>query len=74
MVWTILIGIASIIVWIELIVKIINFKNASSVTTFLSYPFGKPASSMVCGLVIRVVLIAAASIGLWYSASKLFNI
>lgn len=70
--WIILI--VCIIIWLELIIQILNYKNASSATVFLSYPFGIPMPSMFVGIIVRIVLIAAASVGTWYSVTKIFNI
>lgn len=70
--WILLI--VSIIIWIELIVQIVNYKNASSATIFLSYIFGIPMPSMFCGIIVRILLIAAASVCTWLSVTRIFNI
>lgn len=66
--------VVSIIIWIELIVQIFSYKNAASATTFLSYPFGIPMPSMFCGIIIRILLIAAASVCTYLSVTRIFNI
>lgn len=63
-----------IIIWLELIIQILNNKNASSATVFLSYPFGIPMPTMFLGIIVRILLIAAASVGSWYSVTKIINI
>lgn len=70
--WLLLI--VSAIIWIELIVQLLSYKNATSATTFLSYPFGIPMPSMFIGIIVRILLIAAAGVGTWISVTRIFNI
>lgn len=66
--------IVSLIIWIELIVKLLSYKNATSATIFLSYIFGIPMPSMFIGIIVRILLIAAASVGTYLSITRIINI
>lgn len=58
--------IIGILIWLEFLVGVLYCvgKNASHVSTFVSRPLGIPMPSMIIGLIVRMLLVAAGSVGI----------
>lgn len=57
--------IIGIIIWLEVIIKLVAYKGCTAATTFLSYPFGIPMPSMFIGLIVRLALLVVGTIGIY---------